>query len=42
MSVDTATVEVYGDAAIPEHAVTYFSGVDPVVGAMTKYAMRMV
>ena len=41
-SVDTATVEVYGDAAIPAHAVTYFSGVDPVVGSMTKYAMRMV
>lgn len=40
--VNTATVEVYGDAAIPEHAVTYFSGVDPVVGSMTKYAMRMV
>jgi len=41
-SVHTATVEVYGEAAIPEHAVTYFSGVDPVVGSMTKYAMRMV
>ena len=40
--VNTATVEVYGDAAIPPHAVTYFSGVDPVVGSMTKYAMRVV
>lgn len=42
VSVETATVEVYGDAAIPDHAVTYFSGVDPVVGSMTKYAMRLV
>ncbi|QTC93257.1 DUF3182 family protein [Brevundimonas goettingensis] len=40
--VNTATVEVYGEAAIPPHAVTYFSGVDPVVGAMTKYAMRLM
>ena len=40
--VNTATVEVYGDAAIPAHAVTYFSGVDPVVGPMTKYAMRVL
>lgn len=40
--VNTATVEVYGDAAIPAHAVTYFSGVDPVVGSMTKYAMRVM
>ena len=40
--VNTATVEIYGEAAIPAHAVTYFSGVDPVVGSMTKYAMRLM
>ena len=40
--VNTATVEVYGDAVIPAHAVTYFSGVDPVVGSMTKYAMELL
>ncbi|QBX38070.1 DUF3182 family protein [Brevundimonas sp. S30B] len=41
LQVETATVEVYGKAAVPEHAVTYFSGVDPRVGAMTKYAVRL-
>lgn len=41
LQVETATVEVYGEAAVPEHAVTYFSGVDPRVGAMTKYAVRL-
>lgn len=40
-SVQTATVEVYGVAETPQGAAIYFKGVDPVVGPMTKYAMRI-
>jgi len=35
-----STVEIYGDAPAPLGAATYFRGTDPVVGPMTKYAMR--
>lgn len=39
-TVTTSTVEVYGIAETPTDAVIYFKGTDPVVGPMTKYAMR--
>lgn len=40
-SVTCATVEVYGDVdAAPPHATLYYSGVDPVAGPMTKYAVE--
>jgi hypothetical protein len=38
--VRCSTVEVYDLVAPPAGATVYFQGVDPVVGAMTKYAMR--
>ena len=39
-TVDTATVEIYGAAgAVPPGASVYFSGNDPVVGPLTKYAV---
>jgi hypothetical protein len=41
-SVAAATVEVYGEATPPPGAVVYFSGVDPRVGPLTKYAVRRV
>ena len=39
-SVEAATVEVYGavDAA-PAGAAVYFSGIDPVVGPMSKFTV---
>ncbi len=41
-AVRCSTVEVYRDVEPPIGATVYFRGVDPVVGAMTKYAMRLV
>lgn len=38
--VRCATVEVYDLVTPPAGATVYYRGVDPVVGAMTKYAMR--
>lgn len=39
--VETATVEVYGGAAVPPPGATiYFSGVDPTVGRLDKYTER--
>lgn len=40
-AVRCSTVEVYGDVTPPTGATVYFRGVDPVVGAMTKYAVRL-
>lgn len=40
-AVRCSTVEVYDRIEPPVGATVYFSGVDPVVGAMTKYAMRL-
>lgn len=40
MQVRCATVEVYDLVTPPVGATVYYRGVDPVVGAMTKYAMR--
>ena len=40
-SVHTVTVERYEVSETPEGAALYFKGVDPVVGPMTKYAMRI-
>jgi hypothetical protein len=39
-TVRCATIERYGLVTPPAGAVTYYRGVDPVVGAMTKYAVR--
>jgi len=39
-NVRCSTVEVYEQITPPVGAVVYYQGVDPVVGAMTKYAMR--
>ncbi len=39
-SVVAETVEIYGLADVPDGAVIYYRGEDPVVGPMTKYAMR--
>ena len=39
VQVNAATVEIYGEAdAAPAGAAVYFSGMDPVVGPLTKYA----
>ncbi len=38
--VHCSTVEVYDLVTPPVGATIYYQGVDPVVGAMTKYAMR--
>jgi hypothetical protein len=38
--VRCSTVEVYDIVTLPAGATLYFQGVDPVVGAMTKYAVR--
>ncbi|MEO7469967.1 MAG: DUF3182 family protein [Sphingobium limneticum] len=38
--VRCSTVEVYDIVTLPAGATLYYQGVDPVVGAMTKYAMR--
>lgn len=40
-AVRCATVERYGIVDVPAGATVYFQGHDPVVGAMTKYAMRV-
>ncbi|MFG6284311.1 DUF3182 family protein [Sphingomonas sp. S6] len=40
MQVRCSTVEVYDMVTPPIGATVYYRGVDPVVGAMTKYAMR--
>lgn len=39
-SVWCSTVEVYDLVTLPAGATLYYRGTDPVVGAMTKYAMR--
>lgn len=41
-SVRCSTVEVYGMVEPPHGATLYYQGEDPRVGAMTKYAMRLV
>jgi hypothetical protein len=39
-TVRASMVEAYGDGvAVPAGATLYFSGVDPQIGAITKYAM---
>lgn len=40
MQVRCSTVEVYDLVTPPVGATVYYRGVDPVVGAMTKYTMR--
>ena len=40
-AVRCSTVEVYEEVDPPIGATVYFHGVDPVVGAMTKYAVRL-
>ncbi len=40
MQVRCSTVEVYDLVTPPVGATLYYQGVDPVVGVMTKYAMR--
>jgi len=40
-AVRCSTVEVYADIDPPTGATLYFRGVDPKVGAMTKYAVRL-
>jgi hypothetical protein len=40
-SVRCSTVEVYGRVTPPTGATLYYAGDDPVVGPMTKYAMRL-
>ena len=40
-TVQCSTVERYDIVTPPVGATIYFQGVDPVVGAMTKYALRM-
>lgn len=40
-AVRCSTVEIYAEVTPPVGATVYFSGVDPVVGAMTKYAVRL-
>jgi hypothetical protein len=40
-TVTCSTVEVFGDVdAAPPHATLYYSGVDPVTGPLTKYAVE--
>ncbi|WP_347302182.1 DUF3182 family protein [Croceibacterium sp. TMG7-5b_MA50] len=39
--VTTATVEVHGEAVIPDGATVYFNGIDPHVGRMAKWAQRI-
>lgn len=41
-AVRCSTVELYNIATPPIGATIYYQGVDPVVGAMTKYVMRYV
>jgi len=41
-AITCATVEVYGDVdAAPPEAALYYSGVDPVVGPLSKYAVEL-
>jgi len=40
-SVRCSTVEVYDLITPPTGAIVYYHGTDPVVGAMTKYAVRL-
>jgi hypothetical protein len=40
-SVRCSTVEIYDLATPPVGAIVYYQGIDPVVGAMTKYAVRL-
>lgn len=40
-AVRCSTVEIYADIDPPTGATQYFRGVDPKVGAMTKYAVRL-
>jgi hypothetical protein len=40
VQVRCSTVEIYDLVTPPVGATVYYQGVDPVVGAMTKYAMR--
>lgn len=40
-AVRCSTIEVYAEVDPPAGATVYFHGVDPVVGAMTKYAVRL-
>lgn len=41
-TADMATVEIYGEVDVaPPAAALYFSGIDPVAGPMTKYAMEI-
>lgn len=41
-SVRCSTVEIYDVVNPPAGAIVYYLGVDPVVGAMTKYTVRLV
>ncbi len=41
-AVRCSTVEVYRDVEPPVGATVYFRGLDPIVGVMTKYAMRLL
>lgn len=42
LAVTCATMEIYGEVdAAPEGSILYYSGVDPVAGPMSKYAMEM-
>ena len=38
-AVRAATVEVYGEATIPPHAIVQFSGHDEHTGPITKYTL---
>ena len=40
-SVRCSTVEVYDDVIPPAGATVYFMGEDPVIGPMTKFAVRL-
>lgn len=41
-TVTCATMEIYGEVdAAPEGSTLYYSGIDPVAGPMTKYAMEL-
>jgi hypothetical protein len=38
-AVRAATVEIYGEATIPPHAIVQFSGHDEHTGPITKYTL---
>lgn len=40
-TVTTATSEVHGRATPPDDATLYYDGIDPVVGPLTKWALRL-